>query len=86
MTSQGYRNRIYSIEWHAELWRRIGHPRDLCEAVMRHASSCVEADYYGELRPLPDTGDRATNEICRDAEAYFDRVFDPELRGPTSFA
>lgn len=85
MTEQGYSNRIFAIEWHAELWRRSGYPRDLCEAVMRHASEAVSADYYGGARLAPESDDPEVAKICCDVEAYFDRLFNSPHRGPVSF-
>ena len=82
MTEQGFRARIYSVEWHCNLWRPFCHIEHV-EAVMRHCSEVVEADYYGMDRPAPETGDAGLDSVCTAAERYFDKVFSSP--GPQSF-
>lgn len=79
MTSEGYRARIFCIEWHANLWRIYGTPLERCEAMMRHCSENVSADFYGEPRLTSDDP-----EIER-MQAYLDQVFSSPHRGPVSF-
>lgn len=79
MTAQGYRNRIYAIEWLGNLWLRYGAPRDVCERMIAHCSENVSADYYGEPRLIADDP-----EIAR-AQAHFDRMFSQD-NGVVSFA
>lgn len=69
MTDEGYRNRLYAIEWHVELWRVNGTPVDLCAEVLHHLQEVLDADFYGEDRPT--TG----NKWAKTLEAYLDRLF-----------
>lgn len=84
LSEAGAKNRIFSVEWHAELWRRHGVPLNLCEAMMRYCSEVVEADFYGIERPDPDTEDPQEREWCLRMRSYFDRLFSSHS-GPVSF-
>jgi hypothetical protein len=69
MTDQGYRNRLFAIEWLANLWLRYGTPIKRCEQMRAFCSECLDADYYGMERPATDDA-----EIMR-AQSHFDHMF-----------
>lgn len=69
MTPQGYRNRLYAIEWHGRLWLRYGTPFDLCDRMVRYCSEVLDADYYQVERP--ETDDPHITAM----QAHFDRLF-----------
>ncbi len=84
ISEEGFRTRIWAIEWHANLWRSVGWPREWCEAALEHCSECVAADFYAVERPDPEGSDEMIAWL-KGVEIYFDAcVFNG--RGPQSFA
>jgi hypothetical protein len=69
VSPEGYRNRLYAIEWHGRLWHRYGADFEYCEVMIRHCSECLSADYYSEPRPV------TTDLLIAKMEAYLDRLF-----------
>lgn len=69
MTEEGFRRRVYAVEWHARLWRLHGGEHDLCERMMQHCTECVEADYYGVQRPVTD------EPLIAQMERYMDGLY-----------
>jgi hypothetical protein len=79
VTDEGYRARLFCIEWHANLWRIHGTPIEWCEAMRHHCSEILDADYYGE--PRPQTDDPELHRM----ERYLDRVFSSPFSGLVSY-
>jgi hypothetical protein len=75
-SDEGYRRRLYAIEWHANLWRMYGTPRDVCERMIRACTENLDAENYGIPRPGTDDAD-----IAR-MQAYLDALFKSESDGP----
>ncbi|MDE2101757.1 MAG: hypothetical protein KGL39_31210 [Patescibacteria group bacterium] len=76
MTEDGYRNRMAAVEWHANWWLQSGVPRSTCEAMLRHCSECVEADFQRVPRPdarqLPMFAHAHWAQVM---ERFLDRLF-----------
>jgi len=61
---------VFAIEWHARLWMRHGVCRERCERLIDLGLTALDADYYGEPRPI--IGDDP--EIAR-MIVYLDEMF-----------
>lgn len=69
MSPEGYRARLWLIEWHVNLWRAYGTSQDVCERALHYFQEVLDADFYGEPRPKIND-----SEILA-AQRYFDDVF-----------
>jgi hypothetical protein len=54
MSPDGYRARLWLIEWTVDLWRAHGASHDFCERSLHYFQEALDADFYGEPRPAID--------------------------------
>ncbi len=69
MTAEGYKARLWLLEWTVDLWRAHGTSHDVCERALLYFHETLDADWYGVPRPATDDADVLV------AQRYFDDLF-----------